>query len=391
MNDRRPHTIYVIALALTCAVLSCQAADVCLYAGEKVSVGCDKDGTPLLTFHLGSARLGSLELPLNLVYNPTQETTAQLTKGWSLPILRSVAMAVSDFDNKIFLPDGECVLETRRSTDKSEDSISFTSLDKSTVYKYKKGLLRELINGGEKFQFVYENTDLKRIEDKAGGTILELKRSNDAKAGTKITLVWNGLREARQAEVVYDNVPDSVATALARQGIRPTVTQVRFPDASQITIEPIDAGSNEGFTLNHKPQGSMQFQPSLELLWDEAGALRNVGADTLIYEDLRPRGPNSWPLITLEGPGEPKVLQRGEYRIPGYSLNYSPSERIERYYLETPSGQRLRREVVNGVDAYRAWFGTSGEITRDIRGEFERIKAGDVYIIKKGGVEVSRY
>ena len=120
--------------------------------------------------------------------------------------------------------------------------------------------------------------------------------------------------------------------------------------------------------------------------WLPDGTIDYFGSEkfTVSYGDTSKEGT---PCIHGIKEGSTRLVQKGVWcPAPGITRTFDNMGNVlDLYYINTPVGSVVRKELINGIEAYRAWFDSQGRLIRDQRGNLTRkFEAGKWKVFDNG-------
>jgi hypothetical protein len=370
-------------------------------------LSCDEIGRPEITLPMGALDLCGKEVPVELAYSMMGLDGLLLPSGWRMPILESCTYQIDEEMCAVVFPNGELQhLRIRKDGSPKENATAVQKGSRLDVtrdgcqYVFEKGVLASMHSEADQIKFLRdEEGRVSRLIDRNNRTLLSATHSVTGSEGTAIIDFGATADEGRKRHTIkYDHIPSLIKESVKQRDADfiPGLRSVQFPNGESSKI---DCSRRQGGGLLSIAPPSGKEKP-LEVSWDASGRTQQAGLCRLLYFDLleggkdAKRGESYRPFIESLNlsTGARQILQQGEARpLPGLEVFFDKETKIERTYAVTATGTRLRRETVNGVESYRAWFDETGQIIRDKRGEFERRLVDGKYVVLKGNEVVREY
>lgn len=350
---------------------------VVLIASSHVSSSEPKRWIDLMGYAELSATIGVLgggdyEVPLRLKLNTRGGNGVILPSGWTIPLIESRLVQTDERNVEAWLPNGERIsfrlredggLESGAGYNASREGGAVSFEYGRKFYRFDKGRIREMIvPTGEKFEWRYRSdNDIDIYRD--GRSVF---RSTRHESGSEGVLDLNFIQNRSTCRIHYDVIPDIVSKNVAalRGRAFPTVYRIEMSDGGDAFVEVDDEGSSTLITVENWPD-AVPDRMVLELD-KETRLLRRMNEFSFHVEDMAPTNKVlfSVPRITVTDANseETKLLQKGKFRIDKGrpQVEIGLEDTVEKYYLSTSSGRKLRKRVVNGQEVFRGYYDEEG-------------------------------
>ncbi len=370
---------------------------------ENWTFGCGTNGSPFCEYLLDSVKADGYEFPVQLSFALGREKGLFLPQGWNITVIEPRAYESDEATMKVFLLDGGGELWPKEQSSKKEADYAIVNgaevdLKRSGLdYKFRNGLLEKImVNNKTIIHYVYNSKGgLELIKDSRGGSILLIQNLRTGPVG-KLQLTFPVTSKKFIIEYA-DTISQNGRAIEGYQDLAGVSKVTELSNNSSILIDMNLFPDLERMKLLVSSKGKGVFErPLLELVWNTATKRLEKANDSVIsYFDLNHKNdPLYQPAISLTDTrsNTTDVFQVGIHEVqPMLLRKFTESETHDTYYLKTPRGVVVRREVLNGVESYKAYFDVTGNVIRDERNGFIRLLKNGKYYVYKDGKLLNQY
>jgi hypothetical protein len=396
----------IILILLICTINVAQSIDA---PDEFTDIRIGRQGVPQVIINAGSYTCGGVELPLELSFDPTIQSSSILPHGWSLRLLDLNSFLTSETEGVVRLPSGENVPVNLGAAAESSDSqiqAPVSSIDgdqllvqyRGLKYFYKKGVIRKVESPSATTHFKYDGDKLRSIESSNGQVVEVLQTEQGADRIIKVIQKKPGTPDAILEFSFLKALAESSNTYV-NESLEEKIVFIKLNDRKYTVTESNESGnSHMQIDREHLPGSSgLNAAQLASIKWDGQSkrvqsfndkAFRFFDLSNVECEKVRSNSQYYSPCVETksDGQGSWTVLHEGFCQpVQCKQFNFTPDKLTEKTYVQTPLGDQLRKETLNGEEVYHAWYSTTGVLMRDKRGSLTRtFKDGKVSLFKDG-------
>ena len=331
----------------------------------------DSKGHAQLAVELGRVLAGKSSFPVMLKYNSGESRGTILPSQWGLPMVESRIVQISEQRAEAYLPDGSWVpLDLAADTEvtSSVPGVNVTRKGKhisitqdGNHYEFYQGRLTEhILPDGTKFSWTFENDFKDRQLSINGREVLRVKRESHGPEGN-LSLQFPDL--GKPCVLHFNALPSEVETSLRQMGyeVESSISRMDMTDGTTVKLSSQAEEGKQLLTITGWPRES----GDLNLVLGRSNLLERVNEVSYLVES-RSSGPqtlSSIPMITVTDPLHgTQLVQKGQtYDNAAVMHEFDLLNTRDTYYIHTPSGDRVRKIVLNGKEVYKAFFDRDGQ------------------------------